>query len=775
MNNRRKSLLFTLTADQVDSLIDDHNLARDQYIFHYVIDTFDIIKYCFPMGIEDTGEKSAYLIADQQIALDFFLKKHECNVYFFREYYEELKGLRERLMERFKSIRSISNEVQKFEEKIDWDHTANNLIGENLSLITSLLITARGGTNNFNRLFTEDHILLEDAVEKVKGMNLLELPGDENEDDKLLKIIFSQFSFVIDKSDNYYVKMYESRKNQSQSFYEFVDDKKNQEKRNAFLDAVVISRVFKLNTYYNHLFQHNKIKDKHIFIYVSSAPRSKTVIDKLYNKWPVILGKPFNVLRSDAQLFAKLILSRNPDRFNHLHTLVSSSSKAIDDELFDLIESERNRFENFNLLMQYSDFIENIQEFQYENVFSEATKEHLNTARELISDHATRLGKGIELIDQAWIRLDLFENVKRVINADSSNLQTKSYQRDPIESVKQQLPSIFDYRDIDSEHLKKALKEVSYFYCLQAPTPSQVDNFRNHVRIFLSHVKPDSNEASLVMLLFGLIVPIPEGMKSDPNTITFNHISTLLDQIPVAGSEISNGHGEATEPYFIRELKYVQVWAARRCQKYERGIRLSERYIREYPQDPRFYHSMTLIIYSWIIDYRFNRYKEKPDYTFRQAIEKAEVALKLYEDFLKEDIIEAQHGIETLNNTIAHLCARFADEQMNDRDTSLLYLNKGRVYLNSLQKELHKSEFSKYPEYVSTTALLECFECDFAMKYKTMEGDTLFQKLKYAGELLDKSVDKYYFERNKTVMRQLREKVNSMQLKVYQEQANDQR
>src|SRR5688500_16541850 len=172
IESKRKSLLFTLTPGQVSSLIRDKDLEDSGYTFNYVIDTFDIVKYCFPLGLHEDGERSVYLIADQQVALDDFFAQNSTSVYILNEYYDELMGLRRRLVRNFNEVsRGISLEVQKFEKRLEGKWNPSDLIGDNLSLITSLLITARGGSNNFSRLFKERHILLEDDVLENKGLD----------------------------------------------------------------------------------------------------------------------------------------------------------------------------------------------------------------------------------------------------------------------------------------------------------------------------------------------------------------------------------------------------------------------------------------------------------------------------------------------------------------------------------------------------------------------------------------------------------------------------
>ena len=740
--DRRKSLLFTLKASQVDNLIVDRSLSQGERgcEFHYIIDTHDIISYCFPLGLGDKvpARSNIYLVADKQVALTYFFKENAGRIYYLKEYYSELRNLKQQLVEIFLELeQGWRQEAKKFEKAVDETWKQDDLIGENLSVFTALRISAAGGHINFNKLL-EGNIILEDSIESVQNRGFLETPKSDDHD-KLLQIIYSQFSFATDRTERYYIQQYEeylsrARKTNPLGYYEFVTHQKETDQRNALLDAMAIKRVFDLNTHYERLFKEGEVSKRQIFLYLSSADRSDRAIKNLKNKWPLINGEPYNVLRDDAQLFAQLVM-KNVNEYNHLHTLVNTTFEITNKELVDLIESERNRFENYNLLHDYSSIIGQNLNIDYKH-FNHTTNQYIKAVKALIQDKIDEANESMAMIQNAWIKLDQYENYQMMINATSSTFDTWKSKRDPIESLKQRLPVVFDYRDMDPvvmASLIQILREISYFFTLRAPTTIQANYFREALTNFLKDYPAESEPTSLVMFLLGFVLPLPAKVKSDQDTVTFNHISIALELRSsdlIHRSEKSNDF----EKIYLRELKHIQVWAGRRCQKYEEVYRLSKKYIKEFPEDPRFYHSLCLVLVSWNLDFAREVITLKPTASFEDAAKAAEMAIILYRKNFERDIPEALHSIEALHAGVAQLYASSA-LKFNEFGENVEKMN---YHFDELTKILPKNEIRKYPEYCVAEALVELVRAEQLMIKKPMPAKDIFEKLKRSEQILRK-------------------------------------
>jgi hypothetical protein len=343
--------------------------------------------------------------------------------------------------------------------------------------------------------------------------------------------------------------------------------------------------------------------------------------------------------------------------------------------------------------------------------------------------------------------LDYFLNRverKKVVHKlilDADLIRTRNYGADPVESIKQQLPVVFDYESLKNKYkLKNIIKSICYYFIQYEFDSNKEKDFK---RILLAKnlntLGRKSHERLLIEYLSYLIVPITDP-KIKPNKIVFEQIAFVLRE---RVNQLSGS--ESSDVALIKELKYIQVWAARRAMLYKEGLRLSLSYCAEYKDDPRFYHSAALTIYSWVHSHKQGDYKPKPTSTMKDAVYFSYRARKYYKIFRDRGIIEANYSIEALMNTSSHFLLLIAKEELdrNDTDKARIHLLHSRNELDRLKDWLKqkRTTIRKYSEYLSTEADLEFLEYQLYSR-ENLDSKKLLNKLNHALDAITESIKK---------------------------------
>ncbi|MCE7995316.1 MAG: hypothetical protein HEP71_25285 [Roseivirga sp.] len=748
----KKSLLFTLSPRHIEALLREMTLKEKGYKVIYIVDTYDVSKYCFPLGIEDENSKhSVHLIADQQISLDYFFNKMTPKPIFCSEYNDELIGLRDKVRRAIVTLLDRKKFISKYDSVVSKElkNRENNyaLIAENLSLLTSLAISVRGGDVNFNSLFKDNLIHIEDDGLDPSEYSNMELP-DEYKNDEFLRVVFSHFNSLIDRrGQRFYAELFEKKgpRRKGQTYFEFLDEERQKELESAFRDALIIKRVLELNVYYAEQRRKKPNSEKVIVNYLSSAPWTGTVINRLKDFWPMVENRRYDFHRNDAQMFANLLyrsdsvgdLNKVRFKLRDLKFLLGKeqryrlSKKMI--EIHGLIEDERNRLENYKLLLKYNHFTKAMHQANEGSDLKENTSEALANVGNFINANINSLTTYVDRIDLSVIQLDLYNNLRDIF--DSKTIEI-NYGKDPVESVKQQLPLVFNYTSLTGNvSCTELLQHIVYFCKLKKANSSQISEFRNSISEHFPNLKKGSPEEALVKYLVCLVLPttnIPT--ERDPNLKTFENINVVLSKFMTI---LPAKQRSVYEDSVFKELRYIQVWASRRCQKYIKGLDLTNRYIKKYPKDPRFLHSRCLIVYAWIKDYESKSY-EAPipkEYSLNSSLKDAEYAIELYESFRENDET-ARDSIEALLNTAVYIHAVLASKTKSP-DRKVNSLIKSRETLLELKQYNKLSEYKKHAEYLATEAFLELNEAEIIQNI-----DKRRQKLHFALESIDRAIDK---------------------------------
>jgi hypothetical protein len=185
----------------------------------------------------------------------------------------------------------------------------------------------------------------------------------------------------------------------------------------------------------------------------------------------------------------------------------------------------------------------------------------------------------------------------------------------------------------------------------------------------------------------------------------------------------------AAQPGIEQEYIYVICWAARRLKEYSTAHYYAELGIRNWPDDPRFYHGRCLNTAAWLGD---EKKEAECRLTLRDAIEDARRALDLY----GRDGEESRDLIGACYNNLAYLWAEYAARE----SCTAAAVTEARRALLGLKEWTEKERWvPNHPEYLHTEAYVEFQEYSLARIGREDEA-RLRAKLEHARREIDKAL-----------------------------------
>ncbi len=691
----RKSLLFTLSKKDIESLIIEEKLKKDGFKINYFLDTHDIIQYAFPLGINPglKMERNAYLVADIHLGYQFLFKYSDLNLILPKNYIEEANRVFSFALEVAKNnYRDLDVEIDLIFDQLNksngefFQSTAVDLIKNNLSLVAYIILELAGESiKRFDYVLSEK-LKAETSEFKKVGVN-----------PELYKTIIDLFENIITIREKRYGRKLYSKRYNAQS------------------DSLVLSKIISSN---------KKLKKKTINFYFSSSDWSHPVVDRLKEFWPEYQGRKFSFLRSQKHTFAQFVLNEmNPDQrikfYNEILELLGTMDKVNDldqrrillAKLSQFVEDERNSFENYGIIRRYSDLRDELEKAVNSSMVSRVEGrdyflDTLQTVKSHLADDSN-LKLYTSKLDLKLLHLNFFDNLLDQIQSERGFTE-RNFGVDPIISIKQQLPIIFNQRSFeDNGYIQELIDDIKRFYLNKKPKPTDIKKFKTS--LLNSTVLSDGDDftSEFTKLLAYLIVPKSSDNDS-PNLKIMSRVEEIIEDCRI----ISPDKYKQLKGSIFREFRYIQVWAARRVGNFMDSLELSKKYSKVYSNDPRFVHGKCLA--SYCLASEIEDSKEESDNTkllkhLNNSIKSAYEAIQGYEEFIRNGQKEAIQGKEVLLNTLSFL------EVKKSVVTGLKdHLIIGRKMIIELKNIVlsQEDDYQKYPEYLSTEAYIELHESE---------------------------------------------------------------
>lgn len=736
LNNGYSSLLVNLSKDQVNDLIIEEKLKSHGFIFHYIVDNYDLGHYAYPLGLTKVEDKNTFRQnltftdkLDEHITFDilfndkskyfFLLDEHLSEYYDFQLTVKNHVAYNIEIVDTHKELLSAFSENENAYKRID---ILEKIETFKLSLIISLAIGyLRNGILKLEKVMKDERRLITDREGNIT-----------NNDIKYLVDIISSTrpSTLTDEIFKHAQNMAESIPGSSIS---------KQNKRNKIRnDCDVVDRVISIN---NNLQRDSR--SKLLCLYLSSTQtslnwfhQSKTnnrlevnltmeTINEIIKQNLLILKlsgneELINPHRTSAQLFLSLImdeedidqkienLNKFKDSLNEDHHNPNSLSNETNKFLKDRIIRFREKSENYAMLLQFDKFQNTLKEAK--ELRSVKRYKELIRAFELILQQGREIDQIKKLKDQNF-RLYYYEkSFKRLLNDGYSKLnqivEDFSYSgaslislitmgNDPVAGKYHILPIVFFIKD---EKITPIINQYTKFIVSETVTEEErrniVTNFYSTLKDIMNEIKREEGNGILQKLMSCLLLLLlPKEVKNEK--LILQRIKEILDY------EI-----KPEEEIIKLEFYYIGAWVARRTKDFNAASGFTTLGEKMNPHDPRFAHSRALIHYCK----SFSETSEQKIESLQNTISFCEKSISLYTKIEKPSN-EIVKSISALINTIIYSQCLIYDCSIENNTQSKYeeLLKDARVRLNN-ELKTRENNYNSYFEFLHTEAFLELME-----------------------------------------------------------------
>ena len=461
-------------------------------------------------------------------------------------------------------------------------------------------------------------------------------------------------------------------------------------------DARAIDFLIDLNEAADKALRRKAVQGRYLFPYFSSARKTARIfaLDAVRAALPLVAGKPYQFWRSRSQIFAyafnKSAGGTYFDSIRETTTKVKEYQKGLREiALLDSTAANAaRRSELQSKLREVESFLRSLSP-QMENLGFVARIESYKTLAEK-RPKQQQLLPYFEFFRELYANTGLRDQALARIKERQAMVSTRSRfgvmvpralreQETPdigwaggsISSASQRLPNKPNLTD---ESCKAIVAIIAKCYRTPLSNKEQRDElFDEAYTRFLELDSSDTDnplEHELVRCMLYLAMPFKEGIE--------NAYELLVKKLVESQSA---------------EVKYVLLWAARLAKHFAKADEVGIQAHKEYKTDPRFPHGRLLNIFEWL---KQDQEKDACPYTWRHALEKAELALSLY----KKRAGDLREELGVMYNNLAYL-------QSYQVYTPIYNLDLAEQNLKLLEKTIPKIEWDPlYPEYFHTSAHL---------------------------------------------------------------------
>ena len=690
--------IYKISSEQVAEVIVDLELIDGSKAkIYFVVDPFEVVDFCFPIDPDRESKINMDQLADDQAALFEVFYNRQLPAVLLPEYAQEIRGYRD-----FLERDSGSDEVYSKLELLDSLTRKAHLDRPEARADDAELVE-----------YFQNHFRVLLAVKM--GIDSL---GAERFFDvtKRLKLI----NEVIGPSVEAFISTYRPQSLAKQIYDYLLKEVTTQgqvellrRQKAASRDAYAIDFLINLNNNLERAYLADKLPERLVFLYLSSAPRSQRIFGQEWvkQKLPMIGGRQRSILRTKAQMFAyasskSRVEEESEERKKTIQNL--SAYKALVEE-FEKIEKAPSEYTG----QKKQEVIEGLRQKEEELKYTRSAIENLGlflrikTYNKLLTSKGGDLkrlkGQPVEVAisevtslfkmasenqslgDLALRRMYKLQGI--VLNRGEFALpatgksgaaapdQTQEAAEDKPSSDEEpcSIPSAVRIEDPFYKEIVQLLQQFSKLPASQAEKRAHL--FREAYLKFSSRestsdggvLNPNCAEHELVRCLFYLTLPPKEGGPKAVDHAT-QHASVY--------------------PELKLEFDWVRCWTLGNMGQYSEADQLIQEMSAEASSDARFPLWRALNISAW-------RSKDKnAPYSMSHAIEATLQALALYQ----QEGNETRVGLAHNNLAYYYSC---------DPEDPSFSLPKAREHLEELQRHVTKEQWTPdHPEFFHSEANL---------------------------------------------------------------------
>lgn len=746
--------LNEIDTTDIDLLIRDIQLMKDGYEILYITDAGDVIDYAFPYGIKfnlmHNRSMSADEIGDNLIAFEYILEKQPV---IMAEYKNELVLNRNGI--KLKGDENLKKDL--------FTATINNYDRDDFHKALERSATFLLGTALVQGSMVE---VFDDVFQNKLLFNRVEM--DDQQDERTINQWFSNIeksnwsiatfkSWVQNKMQSEAAKRAKRKGEQVPDEDFTIGAKELQEFRSTLTDLIALDRLCRIN---QKIQDEKDINGKYIFLYYSGAKKSRQIfaLPEVQERLPNINGhQRYDLLRMPKHTFLLfLIQDQNLDKMlDFLRELrfvvdrkasVSSNLVQFADQGFrDIIEEINKRRREFLEHDQISIQIKKHRKFEAkvrtkmeELQGIDDRARYAKVYQDLLDGAQLAMGKiSILQSDLSYLLQGKLLDMVKLITEDRSFHITKGM--DLIKGNYHHLPILLFYShksgEIITSHYEVYLKIIDHITIPPKLKGEKLQEFTASIKkLYVDAEREKNRQDDFHEILYkGFLYLIIESAKNvtDDALRRADLFYEILKQ--------SRSQRDQLGPDYL----YMLAWLSRRIKEFTESRRFCELGMKEYPEDPRFYHGKCLYLYNVTHIENSLEPASRPD--LDNIIHHAEMAIRLYRDALnsKDDIRKdfdkyIQGSVSALQNLLIYCISLYYLKAMEDHGTlenhSIPNYPLQEVLRDQLLVEIKDFEDMDkgWAEYCHTEAVFELVE---GLHYNSAE------KLDHAKKEIDLSLD----------------------------------
>ena len=613
-NGNNYDFLKEIKSENLSKAKANFQFQFNKYTTLYVVDTFDIIEFCFPLIFSSANHTISALNISNYLAYEFFFSEYPNKHILLEEYKIELYSFWYKAQQ---NIRGFSNyENLKNGMIADYNSISENedkirFIESNISILLAIAFGALSKTpfDRFNNLVNE-----ELQIESIHVVN--------SDDDKTLDDIFFSTDPNINLVNQAFDFFCEKTK---KSLCRLKEDVLANYLEGVYRDIKVYDRIVNINKKLSLAEADGKLSRKYNVLYLSSVTKKTEIIESFYRDYlPTYEGIITDSLhRNNIEVYIHQLLNIGE----------SDKQKALTIELLNTLENISKSYEtNAGKIQKYKELFSD----NFENVNSKM----LNSGKDIdeiflkyhsISDHRKKIDKAINLLRSTGNEIDLLKQFTDILDRASSQenqsaliqLEESLANYNSLMETKSNIVSNINYLNKNKGELKLQLREsmdsvkssIQAFPILLFYKKKSIVEIQ---KLFKHIIDPGNKKTTILLRLINTPNQLLYEFSTYEKKIFFLFIRYLFDASLAEKKlldeldefiELNKKHridtqffeGKNLTVHFTEntnlkiELLYFKTWVLRRNNDYDKAIEIiNEQVDVENKLDVRLYHSRGL-------------------------------------------------------------------------------------------------------------------------------------------------------------------------------------
>ncbi len=269
--SNKYDFLKEITSSNIAKVKASFQFEFDNYTTLYVVDTFDIVEFCFPAVFNTPTHDNSQLNISSFLGYEFFFFNHPRKHLLLEEHKVELYSFWQRVrrgLSEFSSYKDLKNDMMLRYKEFKNENDKIYFIESNLGMLLAIAFGALSKTplDRFQRLISEKLEIQSVSVEEKDDSKLVEeivLDTKPN-----ISIVNEAFDYLCQKKMHY--------------LQQLPDEQQAGYLQGAYTDVKVYDRITRINEKLLFAAAEGKLKRKYNVLFLSSVTKKIDIIEEFY-------------------------------------------------------------------------------------------------------------------------------------------------------------------------------------------------------------------------------------------------------------------------------------------------------------------------------------------------------------------------------------------------------------------------------------------------------------------------------------------------------------